>query len=43
MFLNILAPILVYWTHMQVLDATRLNTIENNKASLMIQFKFIQK
>jgi hypothetical protein len=29
--LIILAPILVHWTHMQVLDARKLNIIENNK------------
>jgi hypothetical protein len=30
-FLTILAPILVHWTHMQVLDARKLNIGENNK------------
>jgi hypothetical protein len=30
-FLTILAPILVHGTHMQELDARKLNTIENNK------------
>jgi hypothetical protein len=30
-FLSILAPILVHWTHMWVLDARKLNIIENNK------------
>jgi hypothetical protein len=30
-FLSLLAPILAHWTHMQVLDARKLNIIENNK------------
>jgi hypothetical protein len=30
-FLSLLAPILVHWTHMQVLDAKKLNIIENIK------------
>jgi hypothetical protein len=30
-FLSLLAPILVHWTHMQVLEARKLNIIENNK------------
>jgi hypothetical protein len=30
-FLGLLAPILVHWTHMQVMDARKLNIIENNK------------
>jgi hypothetical protein len=30
-FLSLLAPILVHWTHMQVLDARKLIIAENNK------------
>jgi hypothetical protein len=30
-FLSLLAPILVHWTHMQVLDARKLNIMKNNK------------
>jgi hypothetical protein len=40
-FLSLLAPILVHWTHMQVLDARKLNIKENNKGYLVIQFKCI--
>jgi hypothetical protein len=35
-FLSLLAPILVHWTHMWVLDARKLNIIENNKGYLVI-------
>jgi hypothetical protein len=40
-FLSLLAPILVLWTHMWVLDARKLNIIENNKGYLVIQLKCI--
>jgi hypothetical protein len=30
-FLSLLAPILFHWTHMQRLDARKINFIENNK------------
>jgi hypothetical protein len=40
-FLSLLASILVHWTHMQVLDARKINIMENDKGYLVIQFKCI--
>jgi hypothetical protein len=40
-FLSLLASILVHWTHMQVLDARKINIRENNKGYLVIQVKCI--
>jgi hypothetical protein len=40
-FLSILASILVYWTHMQVVEARELIIMENDKGYLVIQFKCI--